>query len=80
MASNQYAVVQDKDIYARKEFTKIHFSFEEAKAEAERLCKRERCPFLVIQIIGTVLIPEIPVSYMSMKDEDYEENKLHDIS
>ena len=72
MPSNQYAVVKDRDINARKEFTKIHFSFEEAKAEAERLCKLERCPFLVIQIIGTVLIPELPMSYRSMKAEDYE--------
>ena len=68
MPSNQYAVVKDKCIDERKEFTKIHFSFEEAKTEAERLCKLERCPFLVIQIIGTVLIPEMPVSYINMKD------------
>jgi len=56
----QYAVVKDVLI---KTFTKIHFDRDEAHKEAERLCRLEGKPFLVIEILGRYSTVERPVDY-----------------
>jgi hypothetical protein len=39
-----------------KEFTKFHDTFEKAKDEAERLCKQEQRPFIILEVVGSVYI------------------------
>ena len=40
-----------------------HESLEEAKAEAMRVCDRERCKVHVLQLIGTAYPPEQPKAF-----------------
>jgi len=58
----RYAVVRD-DI--NKKFTKFHDTFDEAKLEAERLCKQEQVPFIILEVVGNVYIknPEPPIEW-----------------
>ena len=58
----RYAIVRD-DI--NKKFTKFHDTFEEAKTEAERLCKQEQTPFIILEVVGSVYIknPEPPIEW-----------------
>jgi len=56
----QYAVAKDG---VHKFFTKIHFDRDEAHKEAERLCRLEGKPFLVIEILGRYSPVEAPVEY-----------------
>ena len=49
----RYAIVRDE---INKKFTKFHDTFEEANLEAERLCKQERVPFFILEVIGSVHI------------------------
>jgi hypothetical protein len=58
----RYAVVRD-DI--NKKFTKFHDTLEEAKIEAERLCKQEQVPFIILEVVGSVYIkePEPPIEW-----------------
>jgi hypothetical protein len=49
----RYAVVRDD---MNNKFTKFHDTFEEAKKEAERLCKQEQIPFIILEVVGIVYI------------------------
>jgi hypothetical protein len=44
-------------------FSKWHTSFEDAKKEAERLCRKERVPFAVLKEIAACSIEEVPVKW-----------------
>ena len=59
----KYAVVKDK---ATKCFTKFHDNFEEAKDEAERLCKKEQSAFILLEVVGVIDIknPEPPIEWL----------------
>jgi len=70
----KYAVVRDKDditdaYHGYKSgnytFSTFHSTLEEAKAEAERLCRKEGVPFLVLQVISKISLfkPEPPVEW-----------------
>jgi len=61
----RYAIVRDG---INKKFTKFHDTFEKAKQEAERLCKHEQLPFIILEVIGSVYIkdlkdPEPPIEW-----------------
>ena len=54
-----YAVVKEDG--ANYRFSKFHDTEQEAQAEAERLCRKERKSFLILKLIGFCHIEEVPV-------------------
>ena len=60
MIPNRYAVVREA---MRYEFTKWYEDYEEAKVEAERLCKKEGVPFNIIRMVAYCHIAEQPVKW-----------------
>lgn len=59
----RYAVVRDALEF---KFTKWHDTLEEATKEAERLCKKERVPFIIIREISFCQIVETPITWKWM--------------
>jgi hypothetical protein len=46
-------------------FTKTYEDIGEARLEAERLCRKERCSFYVVQFIQQVLPADNPIKWES---------------
>ena len=69
--TNKYAIFQEpvcplpNKIYY---FTKWHDTLKEAKAEAERLCRKERTSFHVLKLVETCSVEEIPVKWKVADD------------
>jgi hypothetical protein len=57
----QYAVVKKEPLDYR--FSRFHDDLKEAKDEAERLCRKEGCPFLVLMTVGMMSVEKIPVKW-----------------
>ncbi len=51
VASNQYS------------FTRLHNSVEEARDEAERLARKERRLFCIIQVVGEVVLKDVETTW-----------------
>ena len=56
----KYAVVRECGVM---KFTKWHETEEEARKEAERLCRTLHDSFMVIKSVGHCRVPEIPVAW-----------------
>ena len=41
----------------------IHVTLDHARAEAERLCRKEQAKFLILAVIGEITIAETPVTW-----------------
>jgi hypothetical protein len=63
MGLQRYAVVRDCEMDNQKKFTLYHDSLETAKAEAERLCRKERARFIVLKVVAMCDIGEMPVKW-----------------
>ncbi len=61
---DKFAVVRMDRQYADYKFTIWHDTFEEAKQEAERLCKKHKVQFSVIQEVASCLIQDPPVTWL----------------
>lgn len=63
--NNKYAIFQVPvcTLTNKKYFTKFHDTLEEAKAETERLCRKERTTFLVLKVVGECHVEETPVKW-----------------
>ncbi len=55
-------------IGATTNVTKIHPTMESAKAEAERLCRKERAEFAIFRAIAYVKPSDIPVKWEEISD------------
>lgn len=65
-----FAVVKDKAEGMTLNYTKKHETFDEARQEAIRLCRKERCKFHIIELCGIVeeVKPVIcPIAYTPAK-------------
>lgn len=60
----RYAVVRENVEFR---FTKWHDTLEQAKAEAERLCRKERSVFVVLKMVACCSVEEIPVTWREFK-------------
>ncbi len=58
---NKFAVVRVS--FSECSFSKLHTDFETAKVEAERLCRKERTKFYVMEIKAQCYVPETPVKW-----------------
>lgn len=56
-----YAIV--KENHNKHEFTMLHVTLKDAKAEAERLCRKERACFLVFKLECRCYLEETPVTW-----------------
>lgn len=73
MIVEKYVVVNGWQL--EKRFTKFHETREQAIEEAERLCKKEKVPFYVLEVIGEVQIADVPVKWeWFKKDGDHEKH------
>jgi hypothetical protein len=63
MMNLQYAIIRDDGPF--QFYPHMHDSFESAKAEAERLCKKEKKSFVVFSVsrIGKCSVKEIPIEW-----------------
>lgn len=52
-----------------RESSCFHYSFEEAKKEAERLMLKERCPAIVLEAIVVGKFKEQPIEWLDMEGE-----------
>lgn len=61
----KYAVVREKEVFLGDprtySYSKWHDCFADAKAEAERLCKKEQVSFYVLKVVAKCKIDERPV-------------------
>lgn len=60
----RYAVVRDAIEFR---FTKWHETYAEAKEEAEKLCRKERTPFNILQLVSYCHVEETPVKWVEEK-------------
>lgn len=63
---NKYVVVKERNLDYQGgsyNFTRFHDAIEEAYVEAERLCRKENHPFLVLQVIAKCSIGDLPVKW-----------------
>ena len=58
-----YAVVKDVEFDNQKKFTLWHDQYGMACAEAERLCRKERARFLVLKVVATCDVGDMPVKW-----------------
>jgi len=59
----KYAVVRDVEFDNQKKFTLWHDTLEKAKAEAERLCRKENVRFCVVKLVGMCEVDMAPVKW-----------------
>lgn len=59
---NKYAVVKEEH-NSLQPFSKLHPTLQEAKEEAERLCRKEKACFYVVELLQKCFIPEIEVHW-----------------
>jgi hypothetical protein len=64
--NSRYAVVRWG---ATMTFSKWHTSYEDAKKEAERLCRKEKVSFKVLKEVANCSIEEIPVKWEEVLQE-----------
>ena len=60
----KYAIIKETNC----PFTKIHDSYQEAVQEAERLCKKEGVPFILVRLLSRCYVKEAPIQW-----EEYRE-------
>lgn len=63
---SRYAVVRSAIEF---KFTKWHETYNEAKAEAERLCRKERMPFTILKEMAFCYTEEIPVNWTELSND-----------
>lgn len=64
----KYAIVAEKD-RTLFQFRVFHETLEEAKTEAERLCRKEECKFMVLAVVAECEMQECPVVWRNFKEE-----------
>ena len=73
MVPNRYAVVKQG---INMTFNKWHETYEEAKVEAERLCRKERVPFSVIREASYCYVEEAPIKWEGVRDESRNQKQV----
>ena len=63
MLDNKYAVVRLAPEGAPMQFKKWHDTYELAKAEAERLCRKEKDTFGIVRLVSYCEVEETPVKW-----------------
>jgi len=58
--SPQFVVVRKQSPYT---FHQFHPTVDSAQKEAERLCRKERVPLLVLAVVGEIKPVEVPVQW-----------------
>lgn len=51
--------------------TKRHGTFQEAKAEAERLCRQAGELYYVLEVVGAVMVKDQPTDYVSLQENPF---------
>jgi hypothetical protein len=46
----------------------FHVTFEEARTEAERLCRKERATFYILKVEGKCFIEALPVKWVTINE------------
>ena len=60
----KYAIVRES--HCIWQFTKLHDDIDEARQEAERLCRKENATFYIVEILEKCYLEQTPVKWVEV--------------